>query len=328
MPTNLPAEAIDAEKRYRAAESTAEKIACLEELLSYIPKHKGTDRLRSDHRRRLSKLKAEAKTRKGTGKRESPFRISKEGPGQVVLVGPPNTGKSALVATLTNATPKVSRAPFTTWVPMPGMMPIDDIQVQLVDTPPLHRDHVEPELTDMIRRADLILLVVDLQTYPIRQLEDTIALLEAYRIVPLHLKERYAEQERLTFVPLLVLVNKCDDESFDEDCEILSELLEGEWPLIPVSATTGRNLERMKQAVFESLEIIRIYSKPPGKPADMSAPYVMKRGSTIGELARKVHKDFSENLKTARVWGTGVHFGQMVGRDHVLHDGDIVELRI
>ena len=117
MPTNLPAEALDAEKRYRAAESTAEKIACLEEMLSYIPKHKGTDRLRSDHRRKLSKLKAEANARKGTGKRESPFRISKEGPGQVVLVGSPNTGKSALVATLTNANPKVSQAPFTTWCP-------------------------------------------------------------------------------------------------------------------------------------------------------------------------------------------------------------------
>lgn len=328
MPTNLPAEALDAEKRYRAAESTAEKIACLEEMLSHIPKHKGTDRLRSDHRRKLSKLKAEANARKGTGKRESPFRISKEGPGQVVLVGPPNTGKSALVATLTNANPKVSQAPFTTWVPTPGMMPIDDVQVQLVDTPPLHKDHIEPELIDMIRRSDLILLVVDLQTYPIRQLEDTIALLEAYRIVPLHLKERYADQEGLTFVPLLVLVNKYDEESFDEDFEILCELLEGDWPLIPVSATTGRNLESMKQAVFQQLEIIRIYSKPPGKPADMTAPYVVKKGTTLGELARKVHKDFSENLKNARLWGTGVHNGQMVGREHVLHDGDIVELRI
>jgi len=328
MPINLPPEAVEAEKRYRAAKSTEEKIACLEEFISTIPKHKGTDKLRADLRRRLSKLKAASQTRKSVSRRESVFRIDKEGAGQVVVVGPPNVGKSALVATLTNATPEVADYPYTTWTPTPGMMPVENIQIQLIDTPPLSRDYVEPELLDLIRRSDLILLVVDLQTYPIQQLEDTIAILQEHRIVPFHLEDRYTEQRRLTFIPLLVLVNKSDDESSDEDFEVLCELLEDDWPLLPVSAATGRNLERLKEVVFERLEIIRVYSKPPGKEPDLSAPFVLGKGSTVADFAGKVHQDFFKKLTAARVWGSAVYDGQMVGRDHVLQDGDVVELRI
>ncbi len=329
MPTNLPPEAVEAEQRYRAAKSVTEKIATLEEFISLIPKHKGTDKLRADLRRRLSKLKASSdQARKKVSRRESAFRIEREGAGRVVLVGPPNVGKSALVATLTNATPEVSPAPYTTWEPTPGMMPIENIQVQLVDTPPLTRDYVGSELLDLIRGSDLILLIVDLQTYPIEQLEDTVAILQEHRIVPSLMKDRYAEQPCITFKPMLVLVNKTDDQRLDEDFEVLQELLEDQWPLLPVSATTGRNLERLKQAVFEQLEIIRVYSKPPGKEPDFSAPFVMKKGGTVEEFAGKIHQDFSEKLKSARVWGSATFDGLMVGRDHVLRDGDVVELRI
>ena len=328
MPTNLPPEALEAEQRYRAAKSVAEKIACLEEFISTIPKHKGTDKLRADLRRRLSKLKSSSQSRKGVSKRDSPFRIDKEGAGQAVVVGPPNVGKSALVAALTNATPEVADYPFTTWTPTPGMMPVENVQIQLIDTPPLNRDFVEPELMDLIRRSDLILLVVDLQADPFHQLEDSIALLQEQRIVPCCKKDRYPEGQRLTCVPLLVLANKCDDENTCEDFEIFRQLLEEDWPLLPVSATTGRNLEGLKQAVFERLEIIRIYSKPPGREPDLSAPFILKKGCTVAEFAGKVHQDFFEKLKAARVWGSAAYDGQMVQRDHLLCDGDVVELRI
>jgi ribosome-interacting GTPase 1 len=326
MPTNLPPEYFEVDKRYRAAKSTQEKIALLEELISTIPKHKGTDKLRADLRRRLSKLKTAPQTRKGISKQVSAFRIDREGAGQVAVVGPANVGKSALVAALTNATPEVADYPYTTWTPTPGMMPVEDIQVQLIDTPPLNRDFVEPELMALIRRSDLILLVVDLQTYPIQQLDDTVAFLQEHRIAPRHLADRYSEP-RLTFIPLLVLVNKNDDERSDEDFEVLRELLEDDWPLLPVSAATGRNFERLKQAVFEQLEIIRVYSKPPGEEPDLSAPFVLKKGSTVAELAGKVHQDFFHRLKSARVWGSATYDGQMVSRGHVLQDGDVVELR-
>jgi ribosome-interacting GTPase 1 len=328
MPTNLPPEAVEAEQRYRAAKSVAEKIARLEEFISTIPKHKGTDKLRADLRKRLSKLRTTPQARKAVSKRDSPFHIDKEGAGQVVIVGPANVGKSALVAALTNANPEVADYPFTTWTPTPGMMPVENIQIQLIDTPPLNRDFVEPELLDLIKRSDLILLVVDLQTDPVQQLEDTIALLEEHRIVPCHLEDRYAEGRRPTFVPLLVLANKNDDESSDENFDIFCELLEGDWPLLPISATTGRNLERLKQVVFERLEVIRVYTRPPGKDPDFSAPFILDKGSTVAEFAGKVHQDFFEKLKTARVWGSVAYDGQMVRRDHVLCDGDVVELRI
>jgi len=328
MPTNLPPEALEAEERYRAAKTAAERIARLEEFISAIPKHKGTDRLRADLRRRLSKLKTAPQARKGASRQDSAFHIDKEGAGQVVVVGPANVGKSALVATLTNATPEVADFPYTTWKPTPGMMLLENVQIQLIDTPPLDRAYVEPELLDLIRRSDLILLVVDLQTDPVQQLEDTIALLEEHRILPHHLKDPYVEQQRLTFIPLLVLVNKYDDENYDEDFEICCELLEEEWPMIPASATTGCNLERLKQCLFERLEIIRVYARPPGREPDLSAPFILKKGSTVEEFAGQIHQDFFENLKTARVWGNVVYDGQMVRRDHVLHDGDVVELRM
>ena len=328
MPTNLPPEYFEAEKQYRAAQSTADKITRLEELMGTIPKHKGTDKLRADLRKRLSKLKASATAKKGPGRQESAYHIDREGAGQVTIAGPPNTGKSALLAALTNATPAVSGAPFTTWEPTPGMMVWENVQIQLIDTPPLNRDFVDPQLLDLIRRSDLLLLVVDLQTDPLGQLEDSIAFLREHRIAPQEHAEQRAEDPGLTIVQLLVVVNKNDDHASDELLDLFLELLEDEWPLVAVSVRTGRNLEQLKQVVVDRLEIIRVYAKPPGKKPDLDMPFVLPRGSTVDDLAGKVHKDFLEKLKAARVWGSGSFDGQMVGRDHVLADGDVVELRI
>lgn len=328
MPTNLPPEYKKVEMRYREAESDSERIAYLEEMYSIVPKHKGTDKLRADLRRKLSKLKAASQTKKKAGKHESAFSIDKEGAGQVVLVGHTNVGKSALVAALTNAEPEVSDFPFTTWKPSPGMMPIDNIQVQLIDTPPLNRDFIEPEFMDMIRRSDLILLMVDLQAEPITQLEKSLALLEEHRIVPAHRVEEFSEEQRSTFIPLLVLVNKVDDESYDEDYEVFKELCGEACSMVSLSVKSLRNIDGLKNAIFDLLEIIRVYSKAPGKEPDLTAPFVLEKGETVEEFAKKVHLDFYEKLKAARIWGKGVYDGQMVGRDHVLHDSDIVELRI
>jgi hypothetical protein len=231
------------------------------------------------------------------------------------------------VRALTNARPEVADYPFTTWTPMPGMMEVGNVQIQLIDTPPLSKEHVEPELLNLIRRADLVLLILDLEGYPIQQLEDTLALLEEYRIAPSHRAPDFAEERGWSFKPFLALVNKCDEASDDEDVEVLRELFGEECPFLSVSATTGRNLDQMRRAVFDCLGIIRVYSRPPGKEPDLSAPFVMEVGGTVEDFAAKVHQDFLETLKTARVWGEGVFDGQMVGRDHVLHDGDVVELR-
>jgi len=328
MPTNLPPEYFDVEKRYRTARTPAEKLAFIEEMLTIIPKHKGTDKLRADLRRRVSKLKSAAETKKSIARHESPYHINKEGAGQVVIVGATNVGKSALVAALTNAAPEVADFPHTTWKPTPGMMPIGGIQIQLIDTPPLSKEYVDPEMMDLIRRCDLVLLMVDLQTDPLQQFEDTVALLEENRIVPLRLKDRYTDWRAICPVPFLIMANKNDDAATDENLDIFRELLADNWPMVAASVATGRNMDLLAAAIVERLNIIRVYSKSPGKKPDLSSPFVLKKGSTVADFALKVHQDFAKKLKSAKVWGSAVFDGQMVQRDYVLQDGDVVELQI
>lgn len=328
MPTNLPPEYFRAEQAFREAESTSAKVTALEEMMSTIPKHKGTDKLRAELRRKISKLKEEQQKKKGAGKHESEYHIEKEGAGRAVLIGFENVGKSSIVAALTHATPKISEAPFTTWQPIPGMMEIEDVQIQLIDTPPLSKEHSQPELFDLIRSSDLVLIVVDLQTIPFQQLEDSLALLNEHKISPRQWKEKSIDERRIEFIPVLIVVNKDDDDKFDEDFEVFKALTDTELPLVPISVTKKRNFDNLKNRIFESLEVIRIYSKPPGKEPDLTKPFILKKGNTIEDLAGKVHHDFIHNLKTARVWGKNVFDGQMVGKDHILYDKDIVELHL
>ena len=328
MPTNLPPEYFDAEKRYRTASTSAEKLACIEEMLAIIPKHKGTDKLRADLRKRVSKLKSAAQAKKSLARHESAYHINKEGAGQVVIVGATNVGKSALVATVTHAAPEVADFPHTTWKPTPGMMPMENIQIQLIDTPPLSKEFVDPEMMDLIRRCDLVLLMVDLQTDPLQQLEDTVAVLGEHRIVPLRLKDRYRDQRGISLLPFLIMANKNDNAATDENLDIFRELLSDNWPMIATSVTTGRNLDLLKAIIVERLNIIRVYSKSHGQKPDRSSPFVLKKGSTIADFACKVHQDFAQKLKAAKVWGIAVFDGQMVQRDYVLQEGDIIELQI
>jgi ribosome-interacting GTPase 1 len=326
MPTNLPPEYFTAEERYKQASTNQEKIDRLEELISTIPKHKGTDKLRADLRRRLSKLKESVDKSKKTGKHESTFHIEKEGAGRVILVGMPNTGKSSLIAALTHAKPTISDAPFSSWTPTPGMMEWEHVQIQLIDTPPLNRDHMESEQFDLIRSADLLLLLVDLQADAMQQLEDARDILLDHRI-PIRCGQNVDQiSASQHYIPVLVIINKCDDETFVEDLQLFQELAQCDWPTVAISSSSAYQLDELQQSIFKELNIIRVYSKPPGKSPELSAPFVIKKGSTIEDLAGKVHKDFLSNLKSARVWGTGVHDGQQVGKDHVLHDGDIIEL--
>jgi ribosome-interacting GTPase 1 len=331
MPTNLPPEYYKIEKLYKEATDLAEKIELLEEMMSKIPKHKGTDHLRADLRRRLSKMKASSQAgKKSTSRHASIYNFGKEGAGQVVVVGAPNVGKSSLVASQTNADPEVSPAPFTTWTPTPGMMPIENIQVQLIDTPPLNPDHVEADLYNLLRKCDLILVMVDLHADPVQQLEGSLTLLAEQRIAPVHMAEHYQDTvRRYFFKPCLVLANKCDDDSDEEVYEIFRQLWEGDCPMMPVSVTTGRNMEALKQNIFQILDIMRVFSQAPGETARLDLPFVLPRGSSVEAFAAKVHQDFADNMKSARVWGISAAFpGQTVSREHILQDGDIVELNM
>lgn len=329
MPTNLPADYFNAEERFRSATTTEDKIKYLEEMMGTIPKHKGTDHLRADLRKKLSKLKTAATSKKTSKKQASPYHINKEGAGQIVIIGTTNVGKSSLVANYTNANPEVSEVPFTTWSAMPGMMMIDNIQVQLIDTPPISEEYIDPEFLNLIRRVDLILIMIDLHTNPVQQFDFVLQKLQENRIAPKHLEGQIEVEGFLLHVPTLVVVNKFDSDEYEEYFQIFKELLGKEYPMVPVSVQTGHNIDTLKQKIFEKLGVIRVYSKAPGKEVDKTAPFVVDQGIQLGEFAGKVHKDFQEKLKSAKIWGTSADFpGQMVSRDHVLEDEDVVELQI
>jgi len=324
MPANLTPDYLEAERRFKSAKTSEDKIAAIEEMMATIPRHKGTEKMQADLKRRLSKLRAE-QARRPPSRIGIIHRVEKEGAGQVAMVGPPNSGKSLLVRRLTHAMPEVADYPFTTRVPLPGMMRFEDVQVQLVDLPPVHPDFPESWLYQIIRNADAALLVVDLSDPDL--LEDLETTLGQVANAKMQL-----DRAELPNTPgwlrkrTLLVANKIDASGAPEDLEILRELYGARFALTRVSAETGEGLEPFRQAVFELLEVIRVYTKAPGKKLERTAPYVLKRGSHLIDLAAHVHHDFLAQLKYARLWRDGRFDGQMVNRDHVLEDKDVVEL--
>jgi len=326
MPANLPPMYFEAEKRFRAAKTTEDKIAALEDMLSIMPKHKGTDHLRAELRRRIAKLN-QAVDKKGATQRAS-MVIPKEGAAQVAVVGLPNSGKSQLVASITNASPSVADYPFTTQTATPGMMPFENIQIQLIDTPPLGPHTVEFWIPHTLRRADALLIVTDLSDTPVEQMEAITVHLEEMLI---RIDEERVEEEpagRLIPMKALIIGNKIDLEGAGDNYTLLQEKYEGRLPVFGVSAREGIGLEELKTRIFDVLDIIRVYTKTPGQKPDMNDPIILERGSTLENAAEEIHKDFRARMKYARLWGSGKHDGIMVKRDHVLQDGDIIELHM
>ncbi len=326
MPANLSPEYYEAEQRYRTAKSVEEKILALEEMLRVIPKHKGTDKLQADIKARLAKLRRQPKKK---GAKGFSRHIPKQGAGQVALVGPPNAGKSTLVAGLTHASPEVAPYPFTTREATPGMMPFEDIAFQLIDLPPLCEEHVEPWVYDLIRVSDLVWLVVD-HANSLDGIEPCQRLLSArhLQLFPADGAPPEDPPPGTACKPTLLVVTGADRPSAEENLEILEGLLDRRWPTLAVSGTEGKNLDSLKQATFESLRIMRIYTKQPGKPAKDDHPFTLPVGATVAELARSIHKEMQSQLKFARIWGPSAFDGQTVQGEHVLQEGDLVELHV
>src|SRR5437016_1612597 len=137
MPANLTPQYMEAEKRFKQALSTEEKVAALEEMMSTIPKHKGTEKLQAELKKKMSALRKESEQQKKSGGRRETFNIEREGARRLALVGAPNSGKSQLLRSLTNAIPEVADYPFTTRIPIPGMLVFENVHMQVVDLPPI-----------------------------------------------------------------------------------------------------------------------------------------------------------------------------------------------
>ena len=352
MPTNVTFEYKAAEATYKAARELPERIAGLQEMLRVIPKHKGTDHLCGQLKKKLSQLREEQRTsaKKGGGRRADPGHVPSQGAGQVVLLGPPNAGKSALLAAMTNAEPEVAAYPFTTRVPLPGMACFEDAPMQLVDAPATEHGAWQPWMASLLRNADLGLLVLDpgavgvldaLETaqglagasklgfvpawWAVREVvQDDDELDEDREVSDEELLDRL-EPGRAN-LPLVIVGNKLDLPGRSDDFEVLGEFLGDDWPMVAVSAGSGTGLDELAAAMWRGLEMIRIYSKPPGKPPSMAEPLLLPVGATVQDLARLIHKDLAERLKFARIWGVGYHDGQRIPRGHVLTDKDVVEM--
>jgi len=333
MPANLPPEYFEAERRFKQASTPAEKIFALEELIATIPKHKGTDRLRGDLRRKLSQLKKEAEVarRSKRGGKSYLYVVQREGAAQVALVGFANSGKSSVLASVTNATPVIAEYPISTLTPLPGMMPFEDIQIQLVDLPPVGNESTDGWVSGILRTADALLIVLDLTEDPEVQAELLIEQLGRWNIKILN-NFPSPNSELKTSLALsiraLLVGNKNDQPSTKESFMRLKEKYSHLCTCISVSALKKENIEELKREIFGISGIIRVYSKPPGKEPDFSTPFTISSGSSVLELAESIHKDFVPNLKFARIWGSARFGGQRVEKSYVLKDRDIVEFHI
>jgi uncharacterized protein len=330
MPANLTPQYMEAEKRYKQAATEHEKVLALEEMLATIPKHKGTEKLQADLKSRLSKARQDSQKHKSSGgKREALEVVEREGAGQVVLLGAPNTGKSAFLAKVTKATPEIADYPYTTHIPLPGMMPYENIKIQLVDLPAISPDFWQPRYSGIIRNADAALLLVDLSSPDLlEQVETTRQLLRDSKIELAREAGPHDSSASLVTKKTLLVATKSDLDPGGLALTILSEFFDPQFEIHPISIQTGEGLASLCKRIFEILRIIRVFSKPPGKKVDFNDPFVLPVGSTVLDAAGMIHKDFAQNLKFARIWGSEKFDGQMAHRDHVLQDGDVLEFHI
>ena len=328
MPANLPPQYFEAERRYREAKTDEERLKILKEMFAIMPKHKGTDRLQGDLKRKISQLRKAAQQKK-KAKKGLIYNIQREGAGQVVLIGYPNVGKSQIISKVTNLHPEVAPYPFTTRKPQAAMMPYDHIQIQLIDSPPITKEYMDSWMVGIIRNADGVLLIVDLAVEdPTEQVEGVLRRLEQSKLILSKEEKEVNYGEGIAYKKTLIVANKNESQATENNFSLLKEFHGNDFPIISISTLNNQYLDKLKDEIYHLLGIIRIYTKQPGEKPDVSDPIILKTGGTVMDAALIIHKDFAHNLKYARVWGKTRFEGQMVHRDFVLHDQDVVEFHI
>lgn len=333
MPANLTPQYQKAEEAYRRAQSSEEQVACLEQMLQLIPKHKGTEKLQADLKSRLKSTRSEQEAEASAPKKARSYRVPRQGAGQVIVIGAPNSGKSRILAELTNATPEVAPYPFTTREPFPGMMRREDVPVQLVDTPPITSDHFEPYLTGFVRCADVVVLAFDGSSDDAPDQTAEVISELAKRKTFLADRSGFVDDDFSSVrVKTILAVTRADDPGCDDRLAYFAEMNSTPLEIVKVdfgpatSTDLNPSKENLRERIYAGLDVIRLYTKKPGRPADTADPFTIPVGGTVEDLALKVHREIAEKLKFAKVWGTSARDGQSVGRDHVLADKDVVEL--
>lgn len=346
MPANLTSEFKAAEAAFRQARDPKERLECLREMLRTIPKHKGTDHLQGDIKSRIKELTEELAGPKKGGARGGPATVIRpEGAAQIALLGPANAGKSALHARLTGSNAAIGPYPFTTQFPQPGMLSYADITFQLLDLPPLAVERPVNWIAQTLQPTEACLFVVDLgdpecveQTLAIHALlaDKRVTLTECWPNTTTATEDQAGDHDEAMLanlfavrLPTLLLANKVDQiPALTEEWAVFQELTGLRYPLLAVSATTGAGLEQIGSWLFQHLGIVRVYTKTPGKPPDLHRPFTVRRGQSVRDVARLIHRDLAQALKYARHWNHGQPHSQQVGPEHPVADGDILELHI
>jgi len=335
-----------AERKYHEARTIAEKIKALEEMLRTCPKHKGSEGLQQEIKTKLSKLRTLQEKQKTQGSRYQ-ISVKKEGAAQVVILGVPNSGKSTLLAKLTNAKPEIAPYPFTTKLPEVGIMEYEGVKIQVVEIPAIAdgfstRD-LGPTLLGIVRQAELIVIISN-NNSELELIKNELA--NSNIIID---KERPKIKINKSGTGGLMFVGKIKA-SMEDVKKVLREhgihnaivefqekvtfkeleevLTEGTSYLKAIVVNTQNKLKEVKKKIWKELGLIKVYTKQPGKKKDYP-PVALEKGSTMKDLALKVHKDFLKKFKFARVWGSSVKFqGAQAGLNLVLHDEDVVEFHV
>ncbi len=326
MPANLPPEYYEAEKSFKQASTPQEKIAALEALISTVPKHKGTDKIRADLRRRLSRLREEGARKKKSGRGDL-YTIERQGAAQVALAGFSNSGKSSILKALTNAHPVIADYPMSTVMPLSGMMPFEDIQFQMVDLPPLGNESTDGWVSGILRLSNILMMVIELSEDSDVRSELLLGQLTDWKI-PYKKAGELKEDEKRSVKPVIIAANKCDLPGAEKRLRELEDRYRDLYTVTGISTLQKQGLEELKKAIFDNAGIIRVYSKGSGRGSDINTPFTLLAGSDVSDLARIIHKDFVKNLKYACIWGSTKFDGQRVQKDYILHDRDIVEYHL
>ena len=330
MAANLTPQYRQAEAEFRRAGTPEEELRCLEQMLREMPKHKGTDKLQAELKQKISKARQEIAQAKQAGARKSPaHKIPRQGAGRAVIIGGPNAGKSSLLKSLTRATPEVAPYPFTTREPQVGMMAWEDVMVQLIDTPPITHDMLDSGLLALIRGCDVVLLLVDLDDDDgLKQLQEVLRRLNLTKTRLA--RESYLDEQDigLSFTQTFLVLNKIDVPEAAGRITMLNEFGRLDFPAFRISAGQGLGLEELRRAVFQALDVVRVYTKLPSKKDADSTPFTLRRGGTLLDVAELVHREVAANFKHARVWGRQANGSALLRGDYLVQDGDVVEIHV
>jgi len=295
-------------KRRLAGKDGSARIRELQAILTELPDYKNGPY--ADIRKWLNEQIAGTRRRGRVVHRDS-IAVPKEGAAQIALVGPPNAGKSSLLQGLSRVQIKTGDYAFTTTRPVPALTRIGGALVQLVEIPGLIEGAREDRgggraLLGVLRGADAMVLC-----HPAGD-----------PLVQLHTLRAELEEGGID-LPTIVAITK-SDEARPGATEQLARKL-GDLEVVAVSILDDPSLDRFRDAVWRLTGLIRIFLRRSGE--DDGNSLALRPPVSVLQVAHSIHHEVGEACRGARLWGPSARFqGQRVGRDHVLADGDRVEI--